>query len=59
MARILLEYDIVDGAIRETHRWVVPDDTAVGEILEMVDNTTSIDRETVRIFSVSEWDSNE
>jgi hypothetical protein len=52
---VLLEYDIVDGDIRETHRWLMPDNTTIGEIIEYVDNSPTVDRESVRIFSAGEW----
>ena len=55
---VLIEYDIIDGAIRETHRFVVVDvDSAtLGEVMEHIDNSPCIDRESVRIFSVRVWD---
>jgi hypothetical protein len=61
MSRVLLQYDIVDAAqdgsvIRETHRWIIPGDTPVSDIIEHVENSPTIDRETVRLFGVTETD---
>jgi hypothetical protein len=55
-SKVLLQYDVVDGPIRETHRWVIPEDTTVADIIEHVENSPYIDRESVRIFGVSETD---
>ena len=54
--KVMLQYFVLDGESGDTHRWIISEDTTVGEILEMVDNTATIDRETVRIYSVSEWE---
>lgn len=53
--KVLLQYDVVDGDVRETHRFIVPGDTLVEEIIEHVDNSPNIDRESVRILGVTEW----
>jgi hypothetical protein len=58
---VLLQYDIVDEQpngriVRETHRWVIPGDTTVADIIEHVENSPTIDRETVRLFGVTETD---
>lgn len=62
MGLVLLQYDILDELpsgriVRETHRWVIPGDTLVEDIIEHVDNSPTIDRESVRIFGVTETDS--
>lgn len=58
--KALLQYDVVDGPIRETHRWSIPGETTVADILEHVDSWGEagayIDRETVRIFWITETD---
>jgi hypothetical protein len=57
--RVLLQYDIVDEQpngrlIRETHRWVIPGDTQLADVLEHIDNLPYVDCETVRVFGVTE-----
>lgn len=54
--KAILAYDIVEGETRETHRWIIPGDATAEEILEFVDNSPYIDRESIRIFSASEWE---
>ena len=53
---VLIEYDIIDGTIRETHRWVVNSNATLGDVMEHIDNSPNIDLGSVRIFSVGVWD---
>ena len=53
----LIEYVIDDGeSPPETHRWIVPRAVLLDEVLEWVDNTTTIERDSVRLYSVSVWE---
>ena len=53
---VLLEYDVDDGEAYETHRWIVPSTVRLGEVIEMVDSNTIINRESVRILSIGVWE---
>ncbi len=55
MNKVLVEYDVVDGEIRETHRWIAPATMTLGDLIEHVDSSCSIDRDSVRIYSVGDW----
>ena len=53
----VIEYDVVDGLTRETHRFVVdrnaPD--LLPDLLEHIENAESIDRDSLRILPVGWW----
>jgi hypothetical protein len=52
--KVLFQYDILDGLTRETHHWIIPGDTPVSSIIEHVDNSPTIVRESVRLYGVTE-----
>ena len=53
----VIEYDVVDGLTRETHRFVAHRDKQylLTEILEHVENSESVDRDSLRILPASWW----
>ena len=55
MSLIIVEYLVDDGHGPEPHRWVVPDDVTVGELVELVDNNPNIRPQKLTITSAGEW----
>jgi len=53
---VLLEYGVDDGVTYEVHRWIVPSGVTLEEVMESVDASGTIDRESVRIYSVGVWE---